>query len=98
MGHTRRLQPTRLAAKLRQIRASLDLTQEGMVKCLAFTKAPLYPGHISEFEQGKREPSLPLLLEYARIVGVSTDVLIDDEADLPRKLSLKSGRKGVRNK
>lgn len=32
------------------------------------------------------EPPLPVLLSYARLVGSSTDVLIDDELDLPGKL------------
>ena len=32
---------------------------------------------------GKNEPALPILLRYARIAGVTVDVLIDDELDLP---------------
>jgi transcriptional regulator with XRE-family HTH domain len=44
------------------------------------------PTHVSEFERGLREPSLLALLQYARLAGVSTDVLIDDELDLPAKL------------
>ena len=39
------------------------------------------------YELGKREPPLPVLLKYARIAGVYVDVLIDDELDLPKKLS-----------
>lgn len=50
------------------------------------TPAP-QPGQISRFEQGKREPSLLLLLEYARLAGISTDVLIDDKIVVPAKLS-----------
>jgi transcriptional regulator with XRE-family HTH domain len=41
---------------------------------------------ISAYELGEREPPLDVLLKYARCVGVSTDVLIDDELDLPAKL------------
>ena len=40
----------------------------------------------------KREPLLPVLLAYARLAGVSTDVLIDDELDLPAKLPAKPKR------
>ena len=40
----------------------------------------------SEFETGKREPSLIMLLQYARAANVSTDVLINDDLDLPAKL------------
>jgi hypothetical protein len=42
---------------------------------------------ISAFELGTREPPLPLILKYARVAGISTDVLIDDELDLPDHLS-----------
>lgn len=83
MGTSRRAQPARLAAKLLQIRQRLDLTQEQMVKHLRGTRTPVYVGHISGFENGTREPSLPVLLRYAKVAGVSTDVLIDDDLDLP---------------
>jgi len=83
MGTSRRARPTRLAAKLLQIRQRLDLTQEQMVKHLEGTKTPIYVGHISGFEKGTREPSLLVLLQYAKVAGVSTDVLIDDALDLP---------------
>ncbi|HKC65585.1 MAG TPA: hypothetical protein VKB86_18230 [Pyrinomonadaceae bacterium] len=43
-----------------------------------------HPAHISAFELGKREPPLPLLLKYARLARVSTDVLIDDKLSLPK--------------
>jgi len=45
-------------------------------------RARVYRSHISEFENGKREPSLLVLLQYARVVGVTVDVLIDDDLDL----------------
>jgi len=89
MGTARREQPKRLPFKLRQIRVSLSLTQEQMAERLGQVKSPPRPGHISEFEQGKREPSLPVLLNYARIAGVYVDVLVDDEIDLPAKLPRK---------
>lgn len=83
MGTSRRVQPERLAAKLLQIRQRLDLTQEQMVERLKGTKTPVYVGHISGFEKGTREPSLPVLLRYARVAGVSMDVLVDDSLELP---------------
>jgi len=43
--------------------------------------------NISNYELGEREPALYVILKYARAVGISTDVLIDDELDLPAKLS-----------
>jgi hypothetical protein len=44
---------------------------------------------ISEYELGKNEPPLVVLLQYARTAGVYVDVLIDDELDLPAKLPAK---------
>jgi transcriptional regulator with XRE-family HTH domain len=41
---------------------------------------------ISDYELDKGEPTLMTLLQYARVAGVSMDVLIDDELDLPAKL------------
>jgi transcriptional regulator with XRE-family HTH domain len=86
MGTARRPRPTRLAAKLKEVRAKLDLTQEQMVKRLADTRIRLKPGHISEYESDKREPPLPVLLQYARLAGVPMEVLVDDDLDLPERL------------
>ena len=86
MGRSRRDHPKRLALKLRQIRDMLSLTQEQMTELLKDSKPSIRPGHISEFERGLRELTLPLLLRYARIAGVYVDVLIDDELDLPARL------------
>jgi len=41
---------------------------------------------ISEFESGTREPSLLILLAYARVARIHLEILIDDEATLPNKL------------
>lgn len=87
MGHSRRPQPTRLAHKLRQVRTLLDLSQEQMAARLKHVKSPPQPGHISEFESGKREPSLLVLVAYARVSGVLVDDLVDDKLELPEKLS-----------
>jgi transcriptional regulator with XRE-family HTH domain len=73
-----------MGAKLRRIRTSLGLTQPEMIVKLAVKSAALYPASISEYERGKREPPLLILLRYARVAGVSTDVLIDDKLDLPK--------------
>jgi transcriptional regulator with XRE-family HTH domain len=91
MGYTPE-KPKRLAEKLSQIRQGLGLSQNGLVKHLGLT-GQLSQGKISEFETGRREPSLLVLLKYARAVGLSVDVLIDDELDLPK--GNKSARKRV---
>jgi transcriptional regulator with XRE-family HTH domain len=46
-------------------------------------KEPLYPASISQYEQGKREPSLLVVLAYARLAGVSVESLIDDKIKSP---------------
>jgi transcriptional regulator with XRE-family HTH domain len=88
MGQSRRPQPVRLAFKLRRIRELLSLSQEQMADRLKHVKSPPQPGHISEFERGKREPSLLVLVAYARLSGVLVDELVDDELELPEKLSI----------
>ncbi len=80
--------PERLAEKLRTIREALGLSQTEMLRRLGAEERMAYH-RISEFESGKGEPSLIILLQYARVAGVSTDVLIDDGLDLPAKLPAK---------
>jgi transcriptional regulator with XRE-family HTH domain len=84
MGRGTRLQPKKLSGKLREIRDHLGLTQQQIADRLkrSIPKASIHPGHISQFETGKREPSLLILLAYSRPAGVSTDVLIDDRKEL----------------
>ncbi|HEX8176640.1 MAG TPA: helix-turn-helix transcriptional regulator [Pyrinomonadaceae bacterium] len=95
MGSARRPQPERLALKLLQIRKLLNLTQKQMAERLRAVKSPPRPAHISRFENGMREPSLLVLLEYAHLAGVYVDVLIDDGLDLPDKLPAKSKSKSI---
>ena len=88
MARGPREKPARLAEKLRQIRLALGLSQTEMLRRLGAEERMAY-NRISEFESGKGEPSLIILLEYARVAGVCVDVLIDDELDLPAKLPAK---------
>jgi transcriptional regulator with XRE-family HTH domain len=89
MGQSPRPRPRRLASKLRQIRTMLDLTQEQMADRLKHIESPPQPGHISEFENGRREPSLLFLLAVSRLAEVRMETLIDDELELPKKLMMK---------
>jgi transcriptional regulator with XRE-family HTH domain len=85
MGSEKRTQPKKLKHKLKAIRLQLDLTQEEMVKALKkhARRERLVVGYISRFESGDREPSLAVLLAYAKIAKISTDYLIDDKLKLP---------------
>jgi transcriptional regulator with XRE-family HTH domain len=85
MGKRPRMKQERLAEKLLQIRNALGLSQSEMLRHLGFEDVIDYK-RISEYELGKNEPPLAVLLSYARAVRVSTDVLIDDKMDLPARL------------
>jgi transcriptional regulator with XRE-family HTH domain len=85
MGTRPRLRQERLAGKLRQIRDALDLSQSEMLRRLGVEDL-IDAYRISEFETGKREPPLLVLLRYAEVAGICTDVLIDDDKDLPTRL------------
>ncbi len=84
MGKAKRMKPENLAEKLLKIRESLELSQSEMVVQLGFSEM-FSRNYISAFELGTREPPLPVLLAYARLAGVSTDVLISDELKLPQR-------------
>jgi transcriptional regulator with XRE-family HTH domain len=90
----RRPAPKRLGEKLLQIRTALELSQTEIVKRLDYEDSPLYAAQISNFEQGKREPPLQLLLAYARLANISLEMLADDKLDLPAKLPAKPKHTG----
>jgi transcriptional regulator with XRE-family HTH domain len=59
-------------------------------------KSPPAKAHVYRFETGQREPSLLVLLEYARVANVSVEALIEDEVDLPDKLPASPRSEGLR--
>lgn len=90
MGKARRVVPERLPEKLKRIRLGLDLSLEMMVRVLesqlinlGYSDINLYSGYITEFEQGKREPILPVLLAYARVSKINVEILIDNDLEMP---------------
>ncbi|HEV2862317.1 MAG TPA: helix-turn-helix transcriptional regulator [Pyrinomonadaceae bacterium] len=93
MARGARLKPDRLAEKLVYIRTALGLSQNELIKRLG---VDLTQNRISEYETGKGEPPLPVLLEYARLANVWVDVLIDDKLDLPDKLPSSKKHDGMR--
>jgi transcriptional regulator with XRE-family HTH domain len=92
MGKTIRPKPNRLGQKLLQIRISLGLSQNQFIRLLGFTDT-LFQASISGYELGTREPPLPILLKYAEVAGICTDVLINDLLELPSKLPSKPKHK-----
>jgi hypothetical protein len=74
-----------------------------MFSRLGDTSSSLWPGHIGEFETGRREPNLLVILAYARIVsttgrGEFLEALLDDEIDLPAKLPASPKSEGIKRK
>jgi transcriptional regulator with XRE-family HTH domain len=97
MGRASRPKPGRLAKKLLQIRSTLGLSQNGMIRTMGLTDQ-LLREEISLFEHGIRVPPLPVLLEYARVANVYVDVLIDDKVDLPAELPPGTKSEGIKRR
>ena|SRR5947209_19734542 len=97
MGRKPRVKPERLSEKLRTIRDALSLSQGELVRRLE-AEDLIDAKHVSKFELGEREPSLLVLLRYARLAGVSMDILADDEMDLPTKLRAKPATSRMRKR
>jgi len=78
MSH--RPRPQQIPAKLLAIRQKLGLSQTGMLRLLGLKCCYT---RISEFERGKRTPSLAVLLLYARAGQVSLESIVDDQIAFP---------------
>ncbi|HYH85270.1 MAG TPA: helix-turn-helix transcriptional regulator [Pyrinomonadaceae bacterium] len=96
MGYARP-KPERLAEKLLQIRNALGLSQTEMWRRLGQEDAASYD-RISKYEQGRNEPPLMILLQYARLANVYMEALVDDELDLPDKLPSSTKSEGIKRK
>ena len=96
MGNPRP-KPLRLAEKLLEIRKGLGLSQTQMLTRMGLEENMHY-GRISEYEQGKREPTLMTLLAYARAASVHLEDIVDDDLDLPRKLPGNVNYRGLSRK
>ena len=84
MGSKARPKPKYLGKKLRASRNEiLGMSQTEMSKSLGLK---VDYSAVSQYELGTREPPLPILLKYARLAGISTDALIDDEVGLPDQI------------
>ena len=83
MGRSPRPKPKRLGKKLLTIRKAFGWSQSQMWRTLNL--AADYTA-VAQYELGTREPPLPVLLKYAQLAGITTDLLIDDEMDLPEAL------------
>ena len=87
---SKRRKPARLAEKLLQIRIALGLSQGELIRRLGL-QDQLERDYISKYERGVLEPTLDVLLAYARAIsttgrGEFLEAIIDDESDLPARL------------
>lgn len=97
MGKYPRRKQRRLADKLLQIRLSLNLSQNEILRRLGldeeFTRT-----NISNYELDQREPPLFVLLQYAHLSGVCLDVLVDDDLELPKQLPSVPAHRGAQTR
>src|ERR1043165_2952246 len=94
MGRRRRERPKRLAAKLRQIRERLGLSQPEMIRAMGLEER-LTKSEVSAFERGTHEPSLLLLLSYCEAANIYLEALVRDELELPMKLPAGKKHHGI---
>src|SRR5437588_11957992 len=97
MGTKPRRRPKRLGEKLLQIRLSFGLSQNEMIQRLSIGDL-VTQNTLSSHELGNREPSLLVILEYARMANVHMEVLVDDKLDLPARLPSPTKSEGIRRK
>jgi transcriptional regulator with XRE-family HTH domain len=74
-----RARPKHLPGKLRALRKRLGLSQSQLAARLSFD---VENGRISDYELGKRQPTVLILLDYARLAGIHIYDLVDDDIDL----------------
>lgn len=70
-----------LGEKLKTIRERLGFTQEEMAEAVG-KEGVSRRSRVHEWEKGLREPNLSCLLAYARLIGISTDDLLDDDVEI----------------
>src|SRR5437868_11057409 len=97
MGKQTRKRPKRLPEKLLEIRLGLGLSQSGMVRQLGL-EDEIERDYISKYERGTLEPSLWVLLQYARAANIYVEVLIDNELNMPEKLPANLKSEGIKRK
>lgn len=95
MGRAARPRPSKLAAKLAEIRRKLNLSQNGMIRHMGL-EDKLTQAEISAFERGVRQPPLYVLLGYSYAAagtkqagqgaGDYLEILVNDSLRLPRNL------------
>lgn len=95
MGKQIRKRPDCLPEKLFEIRRKLGLSQSEMVRRMGLTDE-IERDYISKFERGTLEPTLWVLLQYARAANIYVEVLIDNDIALPERLPASVKSEGIK--
>lgn len=85
MGSATRMKPAKLGEKLLAIRKKFDYSLSQMANRLSCEQIRIPRTDISRFEKGQREPNLIILLHYAKLAGVTIEMLVDDKIELPKE-------------
>ena len=90
---SKRRKPARLAEKLLHIRKGLGLSQGELIRRLRLD-GKIERDYVSKYERGVLEPTLDVLLAYARAIsttgrGEFLESIIDDHMTLPERLPAK---------
>jgi transcriptional regulator with XRE-family HTH domain len=101
-----RLRSERLPEKLLKLRQYLNASQQDLtkrlnseIKSLTKTHHPLQRSQVSQYERGKREPDLCVVLAYSRLGQVPMELLADDRvsvSEFRRELGLVQPRRAHR--
>ena len=91
MGRKPRIKPRRLGQKMRRIREALGISQNEMLRRMGLDEE-YGRNNLSNYELSKREPPLSIVVGYARLAGISVDLMVDDKLDLPKDF-LKADRR-----
>ncbi len=76
-----------LGAKLCAIRLWKGMSQSEILRFVYPEKNEAFRALISQYESGRNTPPLRVLLRYARLAKISTDIFCDDESDLPAHIT-----------
>lgn len=92
MGKATRERPKRLAEKLLAVREKLGLSQNEMVRKMGLDDA-VPRDYISKYERGTLQPSLIVLLAYAKAAAGGDagaagylEIFVDDSLEMPKRL------------
>jgi DNA-binding XRE family transcriptional regulator len=83
MAATRK-KPARLGEKLRAVREKFGFSLSEMAAKVSDDEVSIYRQDVHRYENNQTDPSLIILLRYARLARVKMEIFADDKLDLPK--------------